>query len=177
MHFILPFALMLYTPSAYAGGGPIPATVNLLFFVIVIVALARKPVSKMLEQRASTIKRSLSEAQEKLREAQQRNAKVEEQLQNLENQLSEMRGNAQEQIELMRQEMNAKSARDVVAIHEGAKKAVENELDRAREQLKKETALAAVELAEEILKQQINPQDHQKMFSNFTKAVEGSSHV
>ena len=90
MHFILPFALMLYTPSAYAGGGPIPASVNLIFFVAVIVFLARKPVSKMLEQRASTIKRNLSEAQEKLREAQERNAEVESQLQNLEQQLSEI---------------------------------------------------------------------------------------
>jgi F-type H+-transporting ATPase subunit b len=168
---------MLYTPSAYAGGGPIPASVNLILFLVVIVALARKPVSKMLELRASTIKRSLSEAQEKLKEAQKRNDEVESQLKSLEQQLSDMRGNAQEQIESMRQEMNVKAERDVLAIHEGAKKAVENELKRAREQLKKETALAAVELAEEILKQQINPQDQQQLFSRFNKAVEGSSHV
>jgi F-type H+-transporting ATPase subunit b len=168
---------MLYTPSAYAGGGPIPASVNLIFFLIVIVALARKPVSKMLELRASTIKRSLAEAQEKLQEAEQHNAEVESQLQNLEQQLSDMKGNAQEQLELMRQEMDEKSKRDVLAIQEGAKKAVENELERAREQLKQETAQAAVELAEEILKQHINPQDQQQLFTNFNKAVEGSSHV
>jgi F0F1-type ATP synthase membrane subunit b/b' len=77
----------------------------------------------------------------------------------------------------MRQEMNEKSKRDVLAIQEGAKKAVENELERAREQLKQETAQAAVELAEEILKQHINPQDQQQLFTNFNKAVEGSSHV
>ena len=52
---------------------------------------------------------------------------------------------------------------------------MENELSHAK-QLQRETAKAAVELAEELIKANINPQDQQQLFANFTKAVE-SSHV
>ena len=102
MHIVISIALMLYSPAAYAGGGPIPASINLVFFLIVLVALARKPVSKMLEQRANTIKRNLSEAQEQLKKAQAQNEEIEKQLKGLEQQLEDMKNNAQEQIEDMR---------------------------------------------------------------------------
>ena len=54
----------------------------------------------MLEQRANTIKRNLSEAQEQLKKAQAQNEEI-EQLKGLEQQLEDMKNNAQEQIEDM----------------------------------------------------------------------------
>ena len=177
MHIVIPIALMLYSPSAYAGGGPIPASINLIFFIAVLVFLARKPLSKMLDQRANTIKRNLSEAQEQLKKAQAQNEEIEKQLKGLEQQLEDMKSNAQDQIEDMRKEMNAKAERDVEGLKQGAKIAIENELSYAREQLKKETVQAAIELAEDLIKQQINPQDQQQLFAKFTQAVEESSHV
>ena len=54
---------------------------------------------------------------------------------------------------------------------------MENELHHAKQQLQRETAKAAIELAEELIKNNINQQDQQQLFTNFTKAVEESSHV
>lgn len=177
MHIVTLIALMLYSPSAYAGGGPIPASINLVFFLIVLVVLARKPVSKMLELRANTIKRNLFEAQDQLKKAQEQNADIEKQLKGLEQQLKDMENNAQEQIEDMRKEMESKAKRDVEAIKEGARQAMENELNHAKKQLQRETAKAAIELAEELITKNINQQDQQQLFATFTKAVEESSHV
>ena len=83
MHIILPLSFLLYSPNAYAGGGFVNGSVNLLIFLIVIAALARKPVSKMLELRAATIKRNIAQAQEQLEEAQKKNAEITAQLENL----------------------------------------------------------------------------------------------
>jgi len=74
-------------------------------------------------------------------------------------------------------EMEEKAKRDVESIREGARQAMENELNHAKKQLQRETAKAAVELAEELIKKNINQQDQQQLFANFTKAVEESSHV
>ena len=41
MHIVISIALMLYSPAAYAGGGPIPASINLVFFLIVPVSYTR----------------------------------------------------------------------------------------------------------------------------------------
>jgi len=177
MHILIPISFLLYSPNAYAGGDFVTGSINLLLFIIVIVALARKPVSKMLELRAATIKRNIAQAQELLKEAQQHNAEITEQLENLNAELNKMRANADIQIEKMKKELDRKAIEDIEAIRQNAKRSVQDELARAQQQLKKETAQAALELAEEIIKQQIETQDQQRLFASFTQAVEEAPNV
>ena len=177
MHIILPLSFLLYSPNAYAGGGFVNGSVNLLIFVIVIAVLARKPVSKMLELRAATIKRNIAQAQELLEESQKKNAEITAQLENLTAEMEKMRSDADTQIENMKKDIERKAQEDIEAIRQNAKRSVQDELARAQQQLKKETAQAALELAEEIIKQQIETQDQQRLFASFTQAVEEAPNV
>ena len=177
MNIIIPALLMLHSAPAYAGGGFVAGSVNLILFLVLIFALARKPLQKALKRRSDTIKRELAEAKEQLEQAKAKQAEVEQQLATMSENIANLRAESDKQIEQMRVEFAAKAQRDAQAIEENAKRTVEDEILRAQDLLKKETTQKAIELAREILKGEFNAEDQSKLFQSFTQAVEESSHV
>lgn len=148
----------------------IPYSVYVLNFAILMYgyyALGKKPMKAALVERRASIAKEIEEAQKMKKEAKQRAKKYQAKLEGLDQELEGAKqalidaGKAdKERIVREAQEKAARMERDAKAL-------LEQETRQAHEDLVKETIEAAVREAEELLKQRVLPEDHERLAEDF----------
>ena len=148
----------------------IPYSVYVLNFAILMYgyyALGKKPMKAALVERRASIAKEIEEAQKMKKEAKQRAKKYQAKLEGLDQELEGAKqalidaGKAdKERIVREAQEKAARMERDAKAL-------LEQESRQAHEDLVKETIEAAVREAEELLKQRVLPEDHERLAEDF----------
>ncbi len=167
-------ALFLMSSPALAAGGSYAAqAVNLILFIAIVVFAAKKPIQAMLKSRSENIEAELKESQELLNEAEEKLNKVNQEFQGMEKRILEMEETAKKEISDMRKEISARAEKDSVRISESAKRTIEEELERAKIALQKEAVEAAIGLAAQQIRQNINQEDHKRLTDDFVTAVRG----
>ena len=156
----------------------VPYSVYVLNFGILIflyVSLGKKPIQSALKDRRASIAKEIEEAQKMKKEAKQRAKKYQAKLEGLDQELEGAKqalidaGKAdKERIVREAQEKAARMERD-------AKSLLEQESRQAHEDLVKETIEAAVREAEELLKQRVLPEDHERLAEDFLVQLGKSS--
>ena len=173
--------LCLVAAPAWASGGG-EGEGGLLFpvlnFVLLIAALiyfVRKPAQAYFAQRRSGIEAELREAAELKREAEERHAKWQRRLAELERELDEIRATSRERAETEREHILADARSAAERIRREATSAIDHELRRARARLRNEASELAIELAEGLLRQQVNDADRARLLDEFIARVEDSA--
>jgi F-type H+-transporting ATPase subunit b len=177
-------AALLAAPALAAGGGEegvvkdlIYRVFNLLVLLGVLVYFARKPIRGFFSDRRNQIRDSLDSAIELCRRAETRYSKWQRKLADLEAELASIRETARERAEREREQILSDARAAAERIKHDARSAVDQEVRRAKAQLREEASELAVELAAEILREQVTTQDRERLFDEFLERIERTEQV
>lgn len=175
------FAVVFFgAGSAWAAGGEEPPgweeflfqLLNLAILVGAIVYFARKPVLEYFEGRRAQIKGDLEAAAALLTEAEERNEEIQRKLSALQGEVEELQSQARTRAEEESQRILADAQRSAGRIQADATAAIDQELLRAQRELRAEAAGLAVDMAADILSQQVGDADRARLLDEFISRVE-----
>lgn len=146
--------------------------VNLVIVLGVLFYFARKPILEYFAMRRSDIKRDLEASADLLTAAEHRNSQIQRKLVDLESQLVEIVETSRRRADDESERILAEARKTAERIHGDAKIAAEQELVRARRTLRAEAAELAVELAGEILRENVSQGDRDRLIDEFITRVE-----
>jgi F-type H+-transporting ATPase subunit b len=176
----LALAVLAPAPALAAGGESgvadlIWRVVNLTLLLAVLFVLARKPIQAFFRDRRDRIKGELQSAAQLRKEAEQRYAKWQRQLVDLDAELERVRATVRERAEAERERILADARAGAERIRSDAHVAVEQELRRAREQLREEASALSIQLASELLQAQVSDADRDRLLDEFIAKIEQPS--
>ena len=166
-----------------AGGGEdgdplmdlIYQAANFALLIGVIFFVARKPVVAYFAGRREQIKADLDQAASTLAAAEARQTEIESKLADLTAQLDEIRELSRLRAEEESERILAKAREAADRIQTDAIEASAQELMRAQRELRSEAAALAVELAAEILNEEVGDADRERLLDEFISRVEPHS--
>lgn len=167
--------------SALASGGENVAAdlmwraLNFALLLGALVYFARKPLQDFFQDRRERIQSELQSAAQLRKEAEERYAKWQRQLVDLDAELERVRATARERAEAEREGILADARAAAERIRSDAHVAVEQELRRAREQLRDEASALSIQLASELLQAQVTDTDRDRLLDEFTAKIEQPS--
>lgn len=145
-----------------------------LNFVILFGALAyvvSKPLRNGLAARREGVEKALADAEAAKQEAEARFAEYDVKLNRAAAEIAEISAGIRREGELERDRILA-NARDMAEkIKLEAERAAENEIVRARVELRREAARLAIGLAEELLKKNFTSEDHDRLVKEYMQKV------
>ncbi len=166
---------VLASESSHGGGSQLVdlgwRVLNFLIFAAILYFAAAKPIRSFLAGRIDGIRKDLEDAEKTKEDAEKRLADHLKRIDNLESEVKEL-------CETLRKEGEVERDRIIEAAHEAADKikaqagfSANQELNKAISLIKKETADAAVALAEKILKKDIKKADQKKLVSEYLESL------
>ena len=169
---------------AAAGGGAedgsatadlVYAALNFALLLGVLFFFSRKAVSAFFAERRDRIRQDLESSAELLAQAESRYASWQRQLAELEQETQQIRETAQRRAEEERDRILEAARVAAERIQNDARVAVDQEVARARDQLRNEALELAVQIAGEHLRQQIGDADRERLIDEFIEHVERDS--
>ena len=169
------FAATAFAASGEGGKGWIATdTYRVMNFVVLLVALIlllRKPMSQALSSRVKTIKEQLESLETQKAEAEKKLAQYNDKLSQLESEAEKIvQGYIQQG-----NEAKAKILKEAEATAEKlqvqAKRNIEHEFDKARQELQREVVEKSLVQAEELLKKAITDADQDKLINEYLDKV------
>lgn len=124
------------------------------------------PLNRMLEERSKRIADGLAAAEKGKQELLDVEAKVAEELKHVQLRATEIMTNAERRAEQIVTEAKDRATKEGSHILADAKSQIDQEIVKAREQLRKHVAVLAIKGAEKILKAEINQEKHEKLLAS-----------
>lgn len=146
--------------------------VNLLLLVGVLVYVARKPVTQFFADRRDEIKSDIKQADELLSTSRKEFADWQGKLTDLQREVEQIREDTRRRAEEEREAIIAAAHDAAERIKEDAVAAVDQELRRAHAELREEAATLAVDLAQNMLTEQVDGRDRERLMDEFITSVE-----
>ncbi len=172
------FVLSPETVFASGGGGEadwgklIPPLVNFGIVVGVIFYFGRKPIKDFFRNRTELIEKSLKDAQEAKELAQKTLDQVKERLKNTDQEINEILEASKKSGEKEKELIITEGERISAKILEQAQSNIAFELQKARESIKSEAALLALELAEKQIKAKLGAKEQETLIDEYIKKLE-----
>lgn len=179
--FILTFALPLLPALVFAseGGGHaeehgsmfnmkfVWSVVNFVILAVGIVVIWKKLLSGMLHKRGVEIKKALEDAKTAKEAADRKSDEYRTKLAMLEKRLSEIQKELEIEGDAEKKRIVAEAENAAVKIKEQARLSAEQELKKAKLEIKEEVASLAVQMAETILKKELSSSDQEKLVKGY----------
>lgn len=161
---------LLWRPPGTAT--PFAATlINTLLLVGLFVRFARKPLAKGLLDRRNRIMKGMDDAAAMQKEATEQLRQYRGKLDNLDAEIERVKREMREGAEAERRRVLEEAAARRVRLEQEARVLIERELEALREQLTRETALAALSSARELLKHSVSTDDHRRLCDDYVTAL------
>jgi len=149
--------------------------VNFGLLVAVIVFFTRKPFKEFFKNRTANIENSIKEATEAKALAEKTLKEVRERLKNTEQETGLIIEAAKKTGEKEKEALIAEGEHIKQKIVEQAKAGIEFELEKAKQSLKSEAALVALEAAEKEISSRLGSGEHEKLIDEYIKKIEVKS--
>jgi len=159
------------TPAWAGGGGYFSQTFNLVLLLAFFAFLAWKNLPPLFRNRSQDIQYQIDKGQKELDAANKRNEDLKKQIANLGERIEAIQKQAEADVKAMEAKMSKQISDEKYRIKESAQRSIAEELSRAKSELQRESVEIAVELAAEVLKKEINEDDHQRLSQTFVQAV------
>jgi F-type H+-transporting ATPase subunit b len=143
---------------------------KLINFAILVGALAfllRKPAAQFMAQRSESIRKSLEESRKALEASQAQIRAIEEKLRGLEEEISRFKAAAAQEMEAERERLRLAAAAEAERILQFAHAEIDNATRAAKLELKVYAARQAVELAEAMIRQQLDEAGQHRLVGRF----------
>jgi len=152
-------------------------TMNLVLLLGLLFYFARRPIREFFADRRTRIQDEIKQAAALRREAEERHSKWQRRLAALDSEIESIRATARERAERERQQILADAHATAERLRADASAAIERELRRAVDRLRDETSSFAVELAAEILREQVGAADRSRLLDEFIRRIETTDAV
>ncbi len=171
--------LLAALPARAAEGAGVADLVypalNLLLLLAVLAVVLRKPIRGFFGDRRVRIQGEIEQAARLCKEAEDRYATWQTRLSELDAELERIRSTGRQRAETERERILEAARAAAARIRHDAGVAVEHELRRAREQLREDAADLAVELASDLLREQLDDADRKRLLDEFIDTIQGSA--
>lgn len=146
---------------------------NFSIMAAILFKLLKNPLRKYFTSRREDIQKMLSDLEQKKQEAEQKCAEYKAKLAALESETQKIVSEYVQEGEMERKKILEAAERQSQYIKEQADVAIQQELKAAKESLQKEVSELSVAAAEEIVKNNMQPEDQERLIRDFmTKVVE-----
>ena len=156
--------------EGHGGGGMISVDaslfVQLVNFLILLAILSRllyKPLLAKMEERSAAIKRSLDEAQAARAEAARQQEENAERLRAAYAEAQSIRAAALKEAGEEQRKLVEAARREAQQLVESAKGQMDNDVRRAREELRREVSEIAISVAEKLVRKSLRDDDHRRI--------------
>ncbi|GAB6062647.1 ATP synthase F0 subunit B [Deferrisoma palaeochoriense] len=147
--------------------------VNFGILVAILYFALRKTVPQALRDRRENIRRALEEARKALAEAEAKLKDYKARVANLEQEIAQLRADFEAEGKRQQERILAEAERAAEGIRRQAEASAQNEVKRARDELRAHAAQLAVAMAEEIIRGAYGPEDQKKAVDFTVRRVEG----
>ncbi len=144
---------------------------NFTLLVIILVKFLKKPIADALNGRTESIRAAFDELAAQKAEAERRYAEYERKLSGMDAEADRILKSFMEQGQAEKEKIIAQAKETAERIKAQAEFYIQQELDKAKAELREEVADMAVKMAEELVKKNLTEQDHHKLISEYLERV------
>jgi F0F1-type ATP synthase membrane subunit b/b' len=137
--------------------------VNLFIFAAALVYLLKPRLAKAFKERKATIQQTLAQAQAERDEALARLAEVEARLARLDQEVAAIQENSKLEAQAERDRIAREAEQDSLKLREQAQRDISGAVKVAKHELRVFAAQQSVQLAEELIRRDINADDDSKL--------------
>jgi len=150
----------------------VPKTVNLVIFIGILYYLLRKPTRKFFRQRIEEIRALLQRAAREKAEAAARLAEIDARLNRLDDELAEIRAQSEREAAAERARIEAAAREDAEKLRLMSQREIEAAKKAALVELRQFAAEKSVELAEQIIRRELTPEDDARLLQRIGEEIQ-----
>lgn len=150
--------------------------VNLLLFIGLLYFILRRPVGDAMRTRREGIRRDLMRAQEERNAALAKLEEVEARLARLDTEVAGVREQAQKEAAEEHERIQRSAEDESRKLREQAQREIESAGKAARQELRRYAAEQSVQLAEEMIRRNIRPEDDARLVNLNVEGLGGDRH-
>ncbi len=168
---------------AHQGGGVhipwgeiLKQAINFFILAGVLVYFLRKPFSSFLKERSELLRKAIDDAAKARAEAAEKLAAIETRTGKLADEIAGMNAKMDVEAAAEARRLQETAAVEISRIRAQSEFTGEQEVKKAREELRREAALLAARAAEEIVRKTLSPEDQERLVRENIEKIEGSVH-
>ena len=182
----LPAVLSLGAAAAFAsegggahGGGGIPwgevlkQAVNFAILAGVLVYFLRKPVSSFLAERSELLRKAIDDAAKARGEAAEKLSAVEARMGKLSGEIAQMNERMDAEARAEAEQIRKTYAAEIAGIRAQVEFTGQQEIKKAREELRREASELSARAAEELVRRTLTPEDQERLVRENIQKIEG----
>lgn len=144
---------------------------NFSILVFILVKFLRKPITEALKGRTESIRAAFEELEAKRADAERKYAEYEGKLSTMDEQAERILKSFTDQGQAEKEKIIAQAHEAAERIKAQAEFYVQQELAKAKTELQTEVADMAVKMAEDLIRKNLNEQDHHRLISEYLERV------
>ncbi len=171
-------ALLLAADTAHAAGGAQPDIVGMLRHLLNLGLLLgflawvlRKPLRDFLQRRRLEVKQALDDSWDAKTRADERYQEIESRIANFEGELEKLMTDVRADADMERKTIDRRAEQAAAQLEAAAKRTVDEELRRARRELREEAIGLAVGLAGDLLTTSVGDDDQKRLTEDYLGKV------
>ena len=153
------------------GGGGLWKVINFVILVVGLYLVWVKVIKKALEKKGEEIKKAMDDAREANEAAEKRALEYRAKLSDLEKSIAAIAEELRLEGEAEKKKIIAEATSAAVRLAEQARITVEQELIKARIEIRREVAELAARMAGEILSRELKPEDQERLIKEYVSRM------
>lgn len=169
--------------GAHQGGGVhipwgeiLKQAINFLLLAGVLVYFLRKPLSSFLKERSELLRKAIDDAAKARAEAAEKLAAIETRTAKLADEIAGMNTKMDVEAAAEARRLQETVAAEISRIRAQSEFTGEQEVKKAREELRREASLLSAQAAEEIVRKTLSPTDQERLVRENLEKIEGIVH-
>jgi F-type H+-transporting ATPase subunit b len=169
--------------GAHPGGGVhvpwgeiLKQAINFLILAGVLVYFLRKPLSSFLKERSELLRKAIDDAAKARAEAAEKLAAIEARSARLADEIAAMNANMDADAAAETRRLQEAVAVEISRIRVQSEFTGEQEVKKAREELRQEASLLTARAAEDLVRRTLTPQDQERLVRENLEKIEGIVH-
>lgn len=154
---------LFFLESFWTSPAGFPKAVNLLLFLGILFYLLRKPAREFFAKRLADVREILERAAREKEGAMARMAELDARFNRLDAELAEIKKQAQDEAVAERERVELETKRDIDKFRASAQREIESAKQIALADLREFAATKSVELAEQIIRRELSPEDDARL--------------
>jgi len=169
--------------TAHQGGGVhipwgemLKQAINFLILAGVLVYFLRKPLSSFLKERSELLRKAIDDAARARTEAAEKLAAIEARTANLADEIAGMNAKMDVEAAAEARRLQETAAAEISRIRTQSEFTGEQEVKKAREELRREASVLTARAAEELVRKTLSPEDQERLLRENIEKIEGIVH-
>jgi F-type H+-transporting ATPase subunit b len=146
--------------------------INFFILVGILIYFLKRPIKEFFASRSTLIRTTIEQAQDLKANAEKRFAEYEGRLKSIDRERRELIASLKEGGELEKRRLVETARRQAEMLRDTQQKFISQELRKAKEELKKEAVVIAAELAEKLLRENLTPEDQNRLVGQYVERME-----